>query len=416
MEKQVIIIVPVYKQPDAFEIIAIKQLFRILGNYSICFVIPENMEFNLDNSISGMHKYMIESFDAGYFESKESYSRLCLTGELYGRFSDYEYLLIYQSDVFVFDDRLGEFVGYGYDYIGAPQDKSPYNWYADWDAYHVGNGGLSLRRIAKFIEIIEQKEKILSRVSVEKRDQFLRCEDLFWGYCGYCEDIDFKVPSVEEAAEFALHDDSCDVYRFIHDNGLPFGIHKWYIGDYNFWKDVIAEYGYEVPTCESFAPVDSVYRYEKDRLDDWFDNLDGSDTELLINCVLGSYNQIVVWGLGKIGRKVLDILISLGARVDRVVDSFYEGEPDYNGIPISKSDENIYSAETLIIVAVKRDFESVLEQIREEADTRSFNVLSYIEVQNRVKDYYFSNVRRSVEELKEDARNSAGSINSNIEI
>ena len=38
-----------------------------------------------------------QCFDDSYFKSLEDYSRLCKSYEFYDRFSDYKYILIYQS-------------------------------------------------------------------------------------------------------------------------------------------------------------------------------------------------------------------------------------------------------------------------------------------------------------------------------
>ena len=54
---------------------------------------------------------------------------MLLTADFYRRFTDYEYILIHQLDVFLFEDKLLEFCDMGYDYIGAPYPKFDAIWH-----------------------------------------------------------------------------------------------------------------------------------------------------------------------------------------------------------------------------------------------------------------------------------------------
>jgi len=65
-------------------------------------------------------------------------------------FGKYDYILIYQTDCWVFEDNLDYFVELEYDWYGAP-------WYQPHIGLTnvVGNGGFSLRKISKMIEITE---------------------------------------------------------------------------------------------------------------------------------------------------------------------------------------------------------------------------------------------------------------------
>ena len=51
---------------------------------------------------------------------RRSYSDYVLSSEFYDTFKAYDYMLLYQLDAFVFEDRLMEFWELKYDYIGAP--------------------------------------------------------------------------------------------------------------------------------------------------------------------------------------------------------------------------------------------------------------------------------------------------------
>lgn len=79
-----------------------------------------------------------------WLSSIKAYNYMCCNKEFYELFNHYDYILIYQTDCWVFEDRLDYFMELGYDYYGAP-----------WPIYNdqVGNGGFSLRKVSKMIEL-----------------------------------------------------------------------------------------------------------------------------------------------------------------------------------------------------------------------------------------------------------------------
>ena len=169
----VIIVIPVYKEMDAFEIISLRQVLRVLGGYDICLVAPASMDVT---AYMKYHLFSVKRFDDSYFTNTNSYSELLLSVDFYRNFSNYEFMLIYQLDGFVFSDRLKEFCRLGYDYIGAP---IPYTAWHHMPSL-VGNGGVSLRRISKIIKLLinvnvnEIKGKIPCKYEVPE-DAFFSC-------------------------------------------------------------------------------------------------------------------------------------------------------------------------------------------------------------------------------------------------
>ena len=152
MKKEAVVVIPAYKDElSVTEKISVQQAYRILNAYDICFMAPEKLRHVLENK--GLRG---EYFPDACFESIAAYSRLLLDKEFYERFSDYEYMLLYQMDAFVFSDRLHEFCQLGYDYIGAPVHRI-YGW--PYNLSTVGNGGFSLRKISSCIDVLEKKMK-----------------------------------------------------------------------------------------------------------------------------------------------------------------------------------------------------------------------------------------------------------------
>lgn len=238
--KKVVIVVPAYKETlEYVEQVSLCQLQRVLGAYPKVFIAPEGLKINYNGLEKGFNT---EFFDKDYFSSVTGYSRLCLSKEFYERFSDYDYMLIYQLDAFVFNDRLMEFVNKGYDYIGAPVYRYVPHWHAL--GTNVGNGGFSLRKISSCIKMLELAKSWLPDSPFD--DIMNTAEDMFWGYCGTAKDLDFKVPSSKEALEFAVQCNVAHAYERFNEL-KPFGCHGWYKGDCRFFLKLIAErYGYDL--------------------------------------------------------------------------------------------------------------------------------------------------------------------------
>src|SRR4029079_3572600 len=89
--------------------------------------------------------------------SEAMYNRLMNIPYFYRHFLEYDYILIYQLDTFVFENNLEEWCNMNIDYVGAPWINSTWvnnlkkkiSW-IDKFIYPVGNGGLSLRKVKLF--------------------------------------------------------------------------------------------------------------------------------------------------------------------------------------------------------------------------------------------------------------------------
>lgn len=237
--KKVAVIVPVYKEKlSELEQISLQQLLRVLGKYPIIFVGPDGLSIDYGK---GTEDIPLVYFQKEYFTSTDSYSRLLLNPAFYRAFKEYEYILIYQLDAFVFTDRLLEFCGYGYDYWGAPVYRSLLHWRAL--GVRVGNGGLSLRKVSSAIRALEENKDWLGHSPF--RDVLAGWEDLFWSSLGGREDCDFTCPPVNLAIQFSIQDDVCHAFKNFKKN-YTFGCHGWNKPEnLGRWQMLIAEAGFE---------------------------------------------------------------------------------------------------------------------------------------------------------------------------
>ncbi len=237
--RQVVICIPIYRtELSEFEQVSLRQLNKVLGRYPRVFFSPDSLKFDFGELGEGVG---VERFPDYFFRGGKNYSALMLNIDFYKRFRQYEYMLVYQTDAFVFSDRLSEFCAMGYDYIGAPVARAKPLW--NFIAARVGKGGLSLRKISSAIRMLEEHQKNLEGPLATI---FWQWEDIFWGYCGQQKRYDFQVAPVNIAAQFAL-DDTRSGFKRLQKGEQPFGCHGWWARNYLRWKPVIESCGYHLP-------------------------------------------------------------------------------------------------------------------------------------------------------------------------
>ncbi|MGL5789886.1 MAG: DUF5672 family protein [Bacteroidales bacterium] len=257
MDKKCIIVIPIYKEiPDNFEIIAINRCFKILFKYSIVFVCSKhlNREFYIDRYPSAKFEF----FEKYFFSNIAGYNCLVTSFTFYDRFSAYEYMLIYQPDCYVFDDRLDYYCSLNYDYIGAPWIPSKnkainklissfksrcahlLNKIASTDKrFKVGNGGLSLRKITTFKEVTLSYNEFIN--DFLSKDGDLYNEDIFFSIQLSKLGYSINIPNFVIACGFAIESSPQKAIEF--NNGrLPLGCHAWSKMPFiKFWQQYIKE-------------------------------------------------------------------------------------------------------------------------------------------------------------------------------
>lgn len=233
-ESSVAIVVPTYKQAlTSDERCALEQLQRVLGRYPRFFVAPESLQPQYGRLSQG---FGVVRFPDGYFRDIAAYSRLLLSEAFYAAFARYEYILIYQLDAFVFADRLLEFCAKGYDYIGAPIRYGASLWH--FAGARVGNGGLSLRRVAS----CQRLARAFAQGAMPQPlwEVLAENEDTCFGWAASQTELDFHVPSVKEALDFAVQENVQHVYRRIASGWRPFGCHGWDRFADAMWRPLVA--------------------------------------------------------------------------------------------------------------------------------------------------------------------------------
>ncbi len=349
----VVVVIPIYREElKLSETASLNQVNTVLGHYDICFMAPEKMRKWLTNK-----KMRAEYWPDKCFENVRAYSRLLLTTEFYNRFDNYEYMLLYQLDAFVFSNDLEKFCDKGYDYIGAPMP----HW-TGWKHNKVGNGGLSLRKIASCKMVTSQKDTIYKNSNLGSA--FDKDEDKFFAYCGYDINIKFLVPDTKTALSFSVEFDVMRVYSKLSDSNLPFGCHAWSKAHYwriwepflksriKNWNEVVSK------ELQRLGTVEYTELRRKDLINYLCKRLLREDKILMyehtIDEILPASNEYILWGGGESGSVVKQILMKFRRKIECYIDS-NESIKEVDGIKALRP-ENIRFTERKykIIVSVKK--------------------------------------------------------------
>lgn len=232
---KVAVVIPVYKEQfSETERISLEQEQKVLGKYPLIFIAPEGAK--LPELPEGSKVFR---FPEVFFKNVWGYSTLMLQVGFYQAFLEYDYILLYQLDAFVFYDRLEHFCGLGYDYIGAPW---PYQWGrkvigGTTIILRVGNGGFCLRSPKACHRLLLEHP--------ERLEGWKEPEDAFFAYWGVQEGSGFRTAPLSVAREFSME---FHPERAVRKNGgkLPFGCHAWCRYSRDFYIRLIGGHGYDI--------------------------------------------------------------------------------------------------------------------------------------------------------------------------
>lgn len=256
----VAVVVPISTRAelDPLEEVSYRHLRHHLGAYDTYIVAPRSLDVRIEGA-------KVAPFSGRFFGSVEANRRLMLSPEFYGRFSGYDYILLYHLDALVFSDELAYWCAQGWDYIGPPWLRDPNQPEAGFTG--VGNGGFSLRRISSFLRVLESQvpttsaaqhwakhyagrplaERVLHSPkrwlknlsifnSVAHEAAHVRYnEDYFWALRASHYYPAFRIAPPEVAVHFAW-EMAPSYCRAQSGRQLPFGCHAWTRYERAFWE------------------------------------------------------------------------------------------------------------------------------------------------------------------------------------
>ncbi len=265
--KQVAVVIPFYKDTlTAYEQVALKQCHAVLSAYPVIAIKPQHLTLPVGSDVIPYAD--IISFDNRFFTGIAGYNALMLSEKFYAQFLDFEYILIYQLDAFVFKDELAQWCSRDWDYIGAPWLRRPANDNSVKKAFlqlqqvisttlnlkkrglpnkyqfenKVGNGGFSLRRVVKFYAVCLSMEEEIAYYLANANHQYN--EDAFWSLEVNRRSKTLNIPGWQTGLKFAVEYHPQFAYRLNH-RQLPFGCHDWdRYADY--WRPIFKQYNYDI--------------------------------------------------------------------------------------------------------------------------------------------------------------------------
>lgn len=264
-----VVVIPIHSEsPTKNDLISFKQCFDVLSKYTIRIIAPTGL--NLD-----CYKEVVNSFETIYIDPHWQsnifmYNKLKLSSFFYDLFKEFDFLLTYELDAFVFKDELEIWCQKNYDYIGAP-------WFLGFsesktnEIIGVGNSGFSLRKVSSMRKAIrniyferknynlkDKKQRIndlvkkgLFHIDIFRKENKTiqnsehHNEDWFISNVIAKHYKKFTVAPIEEAIQFSFEVNPRYLYN-LNDNKLPLGCHAWEKYDLEFWKPHIRTFGYSV--------------------------------------------------------------------------------------------------------------------------------------------------------------------------
>ena len=249
------VVVPIYKTSlGDRELSSFLNNAQKLSRYPMVLLAPEGLNIDAITTLAPQAEVMRVSTNWLGPNGIAGYNDMMMSKSFYQLFDDCEYILICQTDAWIFRDELEQWCDGGYDYIGAPWPKrrrysmpiiSQYLWLRRklfkrngrllrQDYFKkVGNGGLSLRRIDSFIKACDTYAQ---RIEYFKSHTGTRYnEDWFWALIP----TEFHYPTFEKALGFSFDVNPKTCYH-LSKNSLPFGCHGWFKKrNIEFWAPII---------------------------------------------------------------------------------------------------------------------------------------------------------------------------------
>lgn len=267
----VCVVIPVYKNTlTTHEAVSLTQCMRVLGQYPIVLVCPASL--STTPLTDRFPIQTVHTFADEFFTDVQAYNRLMLSENFYEVFTRYEYILIHQLDAFVFHDELADWCQRGFDFIGAPwlRDRDFRNWgdeiwfrmkqqVATWldlkkndgvtpreivSLNKVGNGGLSLRRVAALRNVLRRSQARLQAYEQQTMHQYN--EDVFFGIEVNRYWPRLRIPNFRTALRFAVEFYPERAIERYNQGKLPFGCHAWDVHGTDYWRPVFARLGYHI--------------------------------------------------------------------------------------------------------------------------------------------------------------------------
>jgi hypothetical protein len=238
------VLIPIYKPlPGNDEQFSIDRTHSVLETRPIIFIAPNGLDVSYYSTRYNNSSYRF--FPQHFFNSVQAYSSLLVTKSFYQSFTDSEFILIVQPDVYVFSDDLEWWLNSPYDYVGAPWPDG-IELFVNIGVFSkvggkrlravVGNGGFSLRRTKQCIALIKEYNDAAEWFRTSGSN-----EDLFFSIFGNISN-NFVIPNELTASRFSWEINPRHYYT-LNEGRLPMGTHAFRAHAPEFWSS-------RIPACQ----------------------------------------------------------------------------------------------------------------------------------------------------------------------
>lgn len=267
-----LIAIPVYKQKVAaqpYELVSMANTVALAGEkYQIALIHPTGIDIGEYEAALNCEFISIE-LDSSHFASIYSYNNLLKSSAFYQAFSAYDYMLLVQTDAYLFSLDLEPYTTF--DFVGAPWHNHILQ--PERKGLFCGNGGLSLRNIKKSLQVLQTPKKLFSFKEIKDftfnsefhahaslwwkwretlyyffkhnniKDGQNRLpyiyEDVFWSLAVPTVFPEFNVADGQTALQFSFETRPELCYE-LNSNRLPLGCHGFQKYSPDFWRRFIS--------------------------------------------------------------------------------------------------------------------------------------------------------------------------------
>lgn len=230
---QTVIVIPVYREvPLADEELSMLQTKKVLAAHTIVLIGPDTIGYSAYRSM-GFESAQIMSLPAVHFENIHRYNKMLCSAWFYKLFEEYDYMLIFQNDAWVFRDEVDVWTSKGFDYIGSPWlwkptigESKPLIDLFFLMKNRVGNGGVSLRRI----KTMRQKAWLATMLYQVLRKN----EDFIWLLVNILSIRKMSKPDAMTALAFCVEMEPEAALGLLKGQ-LPFAVHAYVRYGSHFW-------------------------------------------------------------------------------------------------------------------------------------------------------------------------------------
>lgn len=267
-QRGAILIISHKEQLSSVEVQSLQQCFRLLPSVDTYIITKKSNRLDAYQQLSDSLKfYLVEDEHLNTYEAFNAFKQ---SASLYKDFLQYDYVLFYELDAWIFSDQLDYWMNQGYAYVAPPWFSSLNECDPNATFIGVGNGGFSLRHVAKTYSLLKRVKQVRTLNKFWKQsginklwafdkfllrfnfyfkiakfwelpyilDEALLQEDVFICYRAASFFSDYPIATPEVALQFGFEVNPAVLYERNH-RQLPFGCHAWQKYDPDFWKPFI---------------------------------------------------------------------------------------------------------------------------------------------------------------------------------